>query len=151
MVRKMLSNRQEYLVKQCIKLGTKFDPGDASTKKIVFAGRAGKPSESRTIRLVDFIHIMLEQKWSSQQIRRVVTNYSRKGKLDTQDLREMFLVFAMKRKIKLMSMLINEEEFNFDFSDDIFLDILENSAYDIGVLLYREYFLHLTEKGDRII
>jgi len=29
MIRKMLSNRQEYLVKQCIKFGLRFDPGNA--------------------------------------------------------------------------------------------------------------------------
>jgi hypothetical protein len=60
MVRKMLKQRQEYLVKQCIKYCTIFDAGDASTKKIQFAGRTSQPLEDRTIRLVDFIHIMLE-------------------------------------------------------------------------------------------
>ena len=34
MVRKMLKQKQEYLVKQCIKFSTVFDSGDASTKKI---------------------------------------------------------------------------------------------------------------------
>ena len=29
MIRKMLANRQEYLVKQCIKFGSKFDTGSA--------------------------------------------------------------------------------------------------------------------------
>ena len=61
MVRKMLAQKQEYLVKQCIKYSTVFDSGDASTKKIQFAGRSSAPLEDRTIRLVDFIHIMLEQ------------------------------------------------------------------------------------------
>lgn len=55
MVKKMISRRQEYLVKQCIKYGTKFDPGSASMKKIVFAGRSAAPQEDRTIKLVDFI------------------------------------------------------------------------------------------------
>ena len=55
MVRKMLSNRQEYLVKQCIKYQCKFDNSSAQVKKIVFAGRAARSFEDRTIRLVDFI------------------------------------------------------------------------------------------------
>ena len=40
MIRRMLQNRQEYLVKQCIKFGCKFDPGSAQVQKIFFAGRA---------------------------------------------------------------------------------------------------------------
>ena len=55
MVRKMLANRQEYLVKQCIKFSCKFDTGAAQVKKIVFAGRTAQPVEDRNIRLVDFI------------------------------------------------------------------------------------------------
>jgi hypothetical protein len=34
MVRKMLSSKQEYLVKQCIKYQCKFDSGSANLKKI---------------------------------------------------------------------------------------------------------------------
>lgn len=55
MVRKMISSNQEYLVKKCIKFNTKFDPGSASIKKILFAGRSAAPLEDRTIKLVDFI------------------------------------------------------------------------------------------------
>lgn len=63
----------------------------------------------------------------------------------------MFLLFAMKRKLKLMSLLINSEKFNMEFAEDNFIDIIENQAYDMGVLLYREYFLLLSEKVDRIV
>ena len=55
MVEKMLANRQEKIVKQCIKYGTKFDSGAAQYKKIIFAGRTAAPMEDRQIRLVDFI------------------------------------------------------------------------------------------------
>ena len=64
MVRKMLSNKQEYLVKQCIKFQCKFDSTSANLKKINFAGRT-TTVEERKIRLVDFIQIMLELKWKS--------------------------------------------------------------------------------------
>lgn len=50
-------------------------------------------------------------------------------------------MFAVKRKIKLMSMLINSDQFAMEFTEDHFIDVLENDAYDMGVLLYREYFL----------
>ena len=150
MVRKMLQNRQEYHVKQCIKYQCKFDAGAAQIKKVVFAGRTAQPIEDRTIRLVDFIQIMLELKWKSTQIIWVLSNYSKKGKIDSIDLRELFLMFAMKRKLKLMSHLINSEDFSFDFNEDNFCDVLENDVYDIGVLLYREYFLQISRQREKI-
>ncbi len=55
MVRKMLSNRQEYLVKQCIKYQVRFDASSAQIKKVVFAGRSAQAFDDRAIRLVDFI------------------------------------------------------------------------------------------------
>ena len=71
--------------------------------------------------------------------------------MDSWDIREMFLLFAIKRKIKLMSFLINSEDFEMEFNEDNFIDIIENSAYDIGVLLYREYFLLLNIKVEKIV
>lgn len=141
MVRKMIDRRQEYLVKQCIKYGSKFDPGSASLKKIVFAGRTAAPLEDRAIKLVDFIQVMLELKWKTKEILEVLKNYSKKGKIDTVDLREMFLMFAIKRKIKLMSYLINGDEFLMEFQEANFIDVIENDVFDIAVLLHREYFL----------
>lgn len=66
MVRKMLDNKQEYLVKQCIKLQCKFDASSQNLKKISFAGRTAQPIEDRSVRLVDFIHIMLDIGWKSK-------------------------------------------------------------------------------------
>lgn len=67
--------------------------------------------EDRAIKLVDFIQVMLELKWKTKEILEVLKNYSKKGKIDMIDLREMFVMFAVKRKIKLMSYLINGDEF----------------------------------------
>lgn len=48
----------------------------------------------------------------------------------------------MKRKLKMMSHMINSDDFNIDMSDERhFVDVLENDIYDMAVLLYREYFL----------
>ena len=98
-------------MKQCIKYGSKFDPGSACLKKIVFAGRTAAPLEDRTIKLVDFIQVMLELKWKTKEIQEVLKNYSKKGKIDPLDMREMFLMFAVKRKIKLMSFMVNDDDF----------------------------------------
>lgn len=86
---------------------------------------------------------MLELRWKTKEIRDVLVNYSKKGKIDSIDLREMFLMFAVKRKIKLMSFLINADEFQLEIQEDNFIDVIENDAYDMGVLLYREYFLQI--------
>ena len=139
------------MVKKCIKNNIKFESQDAQTKKLKFAGRAAAPLEDRTIRLVDFIHIMLELQWSSLEVRTVILNYCKKGKMERNDLRELFLLFAIKRKIKLMSFLVNSEEFKMEVDENNFIDIIENSAYDIGVLVYREYFLLLNTKTDKIV
>ena len=55
--------------------------------------------------------------------------------MERNDLRELFLLFAIKRKIKLMSFLVNSEEFKMEVDENNFIDIIENSAYDIGVLV----------------
>lgn len=70
--------------------------------------------------------------------------------MDPNDMREMFLLFAIKRKIKLMSFLINDKDFNMEFAEDNFIDVLENSAYDVAALLNREYFLILNDKTEKI-
>ena len=147
MIRKMLTNRQEYLVKQCIKFGLRFDPGNAEVKKILFAGRAAQPIEDRTIRLVDFIQIMLELNWKSAEIIFILKNYVKKGQIDpVLDSRELFLMFSIKRKLKLMSHVINSADFMLNFNEDNFIDVIENDVYDMAVLLYREYFLKITKK-----
>lgn len=94
---------------------------------------------------------MLELNWKTQEIIRVLTNYQKKGKIDAIDLRELFLMFAMKRKLKLMSHLINSEDFLLDMTEENFIDVLENDVYDMAVLLYREYFLLITKKQDKIV
>ena len=60
-------------------------------------------------------------------------------------MRELFLMFSVKRKIKLMSMIINGDQFMMDFTEDNFVDVVENDAFDMAVLLYREFFLRIKE------
>lgn len=57
----------------------------------------------------------------------------------------------MKRKLKLMSHLINSDDFSkFEFTEDNFSDVIENDVYDIGVLLYREYFLKISRSREHL-
>ena len=94
---------------------------------------------------------MLELNWKSAEIIFVLKNYIKKGKIDpVTDSTELFLMFTMKRKLKLMSHIINSEDFMLNFNEDNFIDVIENDVYDMGVLLYREYFLRITKKQDKI-
>lgn len=58
---------------------------------------------------------MVELKWKTIKIVEVLKQYIAKGKLDATEIREMFLMFAMKRKMKLMSYMINGEGFEMVF------------------------------------
>ena len=106
--------------------------------------------EDRQIRLVDFIQIMLELKWSTDEIKEVLKKYYSKSDINVTDARELFLLFTMKRKLKLMSHMINNDDFNLEFKEANFIDVIENDVFDMGVLLYREYFLEIKEDQDRI-
>jgi hypothetical protein len=46
--------------------------------------------------------------------------------------------------------MINSEDFHFEFTEDNFIDVVENEVYVIAVLLYREYFLLVKDQRDRI-
>jgi hypothetical protein len=89
---------------------------------------------------------MLELEWKSKKIIQVLSNYSKKGKIDSLDMRELFLLFAIKRKLKLMSHIINSEDCAMEFTENNFVDVIENEAYDMAVLLIREYFLIINNK-----
>ena len=93
---------------------------------------------------------MLELKWSSDEIMAVLKQYYSKSNIDVTDARELFLLFTMKRKLKLMSHMINNDDFNLEFKEANFIDVIENDVFDMGVLLYREYFLEIKEDQDRI-
>ena len=90
---------------------------------------------------------MLELKWKSKEIIFILKNYIKKGKIDpTKDSTELFLMFTIKRKLKLMSHIINSEDFMLEFDENNFIDVIENDVYDMAVLLYREFFLKITKK-----
>ena len=42
-----------------------------------------------------------------------------------------------------MSYMINEHVFDFEFQEDNFVMVLKNDVYDMGVLLYREFFMKI--------
>ena len=61
------------------------------------------------------MQIMLEKGWTTDTIERILVNYTKRGKVDPRDFSEMFLLFAIKRKLKLMSHMINNDDLPFEF------------------------------------
>jgi hypothetical protein len=146
MVDKILKNNSERLFKQCIRYQVKFDFASSKVNNMRFAGATTQSiDEDRIIKLVDFFHMMLDRDWSSETIKKIMRKYHEKGNIKPQEHREIFLLFAIKRKLKLMSFMLNEEQFDFQFEEKNFVDVLENDVFDMGVLLHREYFLKITK------
>ena len=53
---------------------------------------------------------------------------------------ELFKLFIVKRKIKLLRFLFSLDRKVFDFHPDLFLKTLELEAYDMAALLFKEFF-----------
>jgi len=56
------------------------------------------------------------------------------------DYEELFKLFIIKRKIKLLRYLFSLDRKVFDFHADLFLKALELDAYDMAALLFKEFF-----------
>ena len=56
------------------------------------------------------------------------------------DYEELFKLFIVKRKIKLLRFLFSLDRKVFDFHPDLFLKTLELEAYDMAALLFKEFF-----------
>ena len=61
--------------------------------------------------------------------------------------RDLFRIFVQRRKIKLLRYLFQLHN-DFDFSPQLFIEALELEAYDIGALLYREFFRSLRDRKE---
>lgn len=61
------------------------------------------------------------------------------------DYEQLFKLFMMKRKVKLLRLMFSLDRKVFDFSPDLFLMALELEAYDMAALLFKEFFRVLRE------
>lgn len=60
------------------------------------------------------------------------------------NLKDLFKIFVQRRKIKLIRFLFSLRG-EFHFTPQLFIEALESEAYDIGALLYKEFFRKLKE------
>ena len=56
------------------------------------------------------------------------------------DYEELFKLFLLKRKVKLLRYLFSLDRKLFEFHADLFLMALELEAYDMAALLFKEFF-----------
>jgi len=56
------------------------------------------------------------------------------------DYEDLFRILVQRRKIKLIRYLFSLPENEFKFEDRHFKETIEGEAYDIGALLYKEFF-----------
>lgn len=139
---KMIETRQTELIKYCLKYQAEYDKA-IKNSRILLSGAHLEQSLSNKILLSDFFNLMLEQDYSHHRICKNLVYLKH-----YINYREIFVLFAVRRKVRLMSFLINTVELSFQFKPYLILDVLANDVYDIALLLYREYFLKLSEKNN---
>ena len=142
---KMIESDQRDLIKWWLKYHAEYDL-EIKNSRILLSGAHLEQSLSNKILLSDFFNLMLEKDYSHEEICQKLiflkhyVNYT-----------ELFVLFAVRRKVRLMSFLINSSDLNFQFKPHLIIDILTNDVYDIAMLLYREYFLKFSEENYRKI
>ncbi|CAI2363473.1 unnamed protein product [Moneuplotes crassus] len=142
---RMIETDQSELIRYCLKYKAQYDQ-DIKRSRILLSGAQIDASLSDDIQLSDFFNLMLQQDYSHERICHQLIflkhfiNY-----------RELFVLFAVRRKVRLISFLMNSADLNFKFKPYLILDVLANDVYDITLLLYREYFLQLSGKTNRKI
>jgi hypothetical protein len=77
-------------------------------------------SADRSVTLNDFVQIMLEEKWKSDRVKAFILDYHKRSKIDIMGMRELFLLFAVKRKLKLLSYMVNNVTLEFQMNESIF-------------------------------
>lgn len=136
---KMIEQDQRELIKYCLKYRAEYDK-EIKNNRILLSGLDLEQSLSNKILLSDFFNLMLEKHYSFDQVSQkliFLKNYI--------NYREIFVLFAVRRKVRLLSFLMNSSEINFKFESFMIIDVLANDVYDIAMLLYREYFLRISE------
>ena len=137
---KMIESDQSNLIRYCLKYKAQYDK-EIKNNRILLSGALLDQSLSNEILLSDFFFLMLRNDYSYQRICQQLVflkhfiNY-----------RELFVLFAAQRKVRLMSFLINSPDLNFKFKPYLILDVLANDVFDMTLLLYREYFLQLSKR-----
>lgn len=143
---RMIENDQRELIRYCLKYKAEYDK-EIKNNRILLSGAQLEQSLNNEILLSDFFNLMLEKDYAYHRICQQLVflkhyiNY-----------REIFVLFATRRKVRLMSFLINSSDLNFRFKPYYILDVLANDVFDIALLLYREYFLQLSENtNDKVV
>lgn len=134
----MIDQEQVGLMNLCLKYKAEYDV-KIKSDWITLSGYFMEESLDNKILLSDFINLMLEKKFVFPQIKWYILDLK-----DFLNFWELFVLFAVKRQVILMSYLLNSDDFTYKFEPYLLADVLANDVYDIALLIYWEYFLQMT-------
>ena len=122
------------------------------------------PDVARDLHFIDIVTAMLDQGHKSYEIielTKILQNQIEMAKPkvsvmeddgepdlsihDELDYSELFALFIMRRKIRLLRFIFSLDAKQFSFKYDYFLKALELEAYDMAALLYKEFFRFLRD------
>ena len=111
-------------------------------KKIFASSRkqslVGEPEQLRHLHFNDIVGVAFSIESKTDVLMKLIGLMRREAKANEIDYKELFRIFVRLRKIKLLRYLFNlKAEFQFDVS--LFIIALEEDAYDIAMLLHREF------------
>lgn len=75
-----------------------------------------------------------------QLMQNEIDRSSKDSEMPPLDYEELFKLFIVKRKIKLLRFLFGHEKNLLEFDAELFLMALELDAYDMAALLFKEFF-----------
>lgn len=140
-MKRMIECQQNALIRLCLKYKADFD---LKSSRVTLSGHFMEESLEDKVLLSDFVKIMLELNFVFPQIKQYLLYLK-----EFINFRELFVLFAVNRKVILMSYLLNCEEFYFKFAPYLLADVMANDIYDIAMLLYREYFLEIKKSRSK--
>jgi len=95
----------------------------------------------KSAEIIDMMRLMQQRVEQAKPRRVSIHNDDDPEKL--LDYEDLFKLFIVKRKVKLLRFLFSLSRDIFDFHADLFLKALELEAYDMAALLFKEFFRQL--------
>lgn len=111
-------------------------------KKIFASSRkqniVGEPEQVRDLHFNDIVGVAFSIDSKTNVLIKLIGLMRREAKSNEIDYKQLFRIFVRLRKIKLLRYLFNlKTEFQFDVS--LFIIALEEDAFDVAMLLHREF------------
>mmetsp|Transcript_22878 Transcript_22878/g.28434 ORF Transcript_22878/g.28434 Transcript_22878/m.28434 type:complete len:122 (+) Transcript_22878:1068-1433(+) len=103
----------------------------------------GTHSNSEIIEIMRLMHNEMDRvklRLHSEVDDKITGKDGKVTQVELLDYEELFKLFILKRKVKLLRFLFSLDRKVFDFNADLFLMALEYECYDMAALLFKEFF-----------